>query len=293
MMRSVVQGVVASTLFLAGAARAEIAPECADTAIAANYDERVQQDFQQNHFALSASFSPIHAAIPHAGGRGAITLDVNVIPPLSCSQRFVLEGTKTEDTNKSPVLPRITGSYSFPTIAERLVVYSSFGFLPPVPVGGTRNLVVSGELGFGVMAHEYLDVGARFHTTLQRTYGDVATAFSPEEPDVEDVFVGSTWGFDVLLSVPIEVGPEDAGHVLSPFVSVGYLNASTYFFVGDSAYVANNYHPYSGAAVSAGLDALVLDHLRLGAELYGAPGGYSLPDPPSLPWKKAPGTGTS
>lgn len=269
------RAIVAAMLLVPGLAQAEVDPKCEGLPKPADYDEQVQQDYQQNYFALAASYSPKHGPVPHEGGHGAIVVGLNVMPPLGCAKRFVLEWTKTEDTNKSPILPRIGLSYAAPTIADRLTIYGSFMFLPPVPINGTRSLVLSGELGFGIEVVELFDVGARFHTTLQRTYGDVATAFDPEnEPVVEDVFVGSTWGIDVLLGVPVEVQEQQ----ITPYVAVGYQDASTYFFVGDSRFVANNYHPYSGAALSVGLDGLFAKRFRLGAEFHAAPGGYSLPD---------------
>ena len=257
-------------------ALAEIDPACAGLTIPDDYNEQVQQDFQANYFALASSFSPIHAAVPHEPGRGSIGVDVRVMPPLSCSQRYVLNWTKTEDTNKSPVLPQISASYAFPAIKDIVVPYAGVAFLPPVPVNGTRNFVLSAELGVGVKAHQFVDVGVRFHMALQRTYGDVATAFDPaNEPVIEDVYSGSTWGVDAVLGFPVDVGE----HKLSPFVAGGYLDASTYFFVGDTSHVSNNLHPYSGSAFSVGLDTLLKNRLRLSGEFYLAPGGYSLPDP--------------
>lgn len=264
------------SLLLAPLAHAEIDPACADIPKPDDYDEQVQGDFQANYFALSTSFSPIHAAIPHQGGHGSLGVDAKIIPPLSCERRYVLDWTKTEDSNKSPLIPQIVASYSFPALfKDRLVLYGSVGLFPSIPFNGTRNLVLSGEGGFGVHAHTFVDLGARYHTTMIRTYGDIATAFDPEtEPVIEDVFVASTWGIDGLLSFPVQVKK----HTLSPFVAAGYLNASTFVLVGDSRYVANNLHPYSGAALSAGLDMLLAARLRLAGELYAAPGGYSLPD---------------
>lgn len=261
---------------LPSVALAEVAPECQGLPKPTDYDEQVQQDFQQNYFALSQTFSTLHGAVPHAPGRGSIGIDASILPPLACAQRFVLEWTKTEEVNKSPILPKIVGSYSFPAAWKIVVPYASVAFFPSIPFNGTRNLLISGELGVGVMAHPFFDVGARFHISMLRTYGDVATAFDPAtEPAVEDVFVGSTWGVDAVASVPIEYGKQ----VFTPFVAGGYLDASTYFFVGDDNFVGNNLHPYSGFAFSVGLDMLLQNRLRLGGEFYGAPGGYSLPDP--------------
>lgn len=251
-----------------------IDPKCVGLPQPADYDEQVQADFAQNFFALSASNSPIHAAVPHAPGHGAIFVDVDILPPLSCGQRYVLNWTKTEDTNKSPILPKIGAGFSFPALGKIVVPYASVSFFPPIPFNGTRNFVLSGEFGLGVQAHKFVDVGARFHTSIIRTYGDIAGAFTAAEPVVEDVFSGTTWGFDGLISFPLHAGKQD----LSPFLSVGYINASTFFMIGDDRYVGNNLHPYSGLAFSGGLDALFAKHFRFGAEFYGAPGGYSLPD---------------
>ncbi len=263
--------VVAPTL-----AMAEIDPRCEGLARPADYDEQVQQDFQANYYALVSSFSPMHAPVPHAPGRGSLGVDVSILPPLSCAKQYVLNWTKTEDTNKSPVLPRLTASYAFPAIKEIVVPYAAVGFLPPMPINGTRNLVVSGEFGLGFKIHPLFEAGLRGHTTMQRTYGDIATAFDPEnEPAVEDAYISSTWGIDAMVGVPLSIGKQQ----LTPYAAVGYLDASTFFFVGDSNFAANNLHPYSGMAFSVGLDLLAANRFRLGGEFYGAPGGYSLPDP--------------
>ena len=59
--------------------------------------------------------------------------------------------------------------------------------------------------------------------------------------------------------------------------AVGFTDASTTFYVGDDGYISNNLHPYAGPVFSAGADAK-FGILRVGGELYGAPGGSSLPD---------------
>jgi hypothetical protein len=267
--------VVVAGLGLTTAAWAEVDPECEGLDIPADYDEQVQQDFQANYFALTSSFSPIHAAIPHEPGRGAIGIDAAIMPPLGCEKRYVLNWTKTEDTNKSPLLPRVFANFAFPAIKDIVVPYAGVAFLPSIPVNGTRNFVVSGEIGLGIKAHTFVEVGARFHVSLQRTYGDVATAFDPEnDPVVEDVYMASTWGVDALVSFPIEVKKQR----ISPYLAAGYLDASTYFFVGDTSHAGNNYHPYAGSALAVGLDGLFVNRLRLGGEFYAAPGGYSSPD---------------
>jgi hypothetical protein len=292
--------VTVSALLYAAPALAEIDPKCEGIPKPDDYDEQVQGDFQANYFALASSQSPLHAAIPHEPGHGSIGVDAKIVPPLACEQRFVLGWTKTEQTNKSPLIPQIAASFAFPAIKDIAVPYAGFSILPAIPLSDpdnakgsgdlpvcdgtlpltecrrrTRNLVMSGELGIGFRIHPKFEAGVRAHATMMRTFGDIATAFDPaEEPSVEDIFQASTWGFDAIVSVPIEVGQQK----LSPYVAAGYLDASTQFLIGDDIYYAGNLHPYSGAALSVGVDALLAKHLRLAAEFYAAPGGYSTPD---------------
>ncbi len=284
--------------FLGSSAFAGIDPACLGVAQPADYDEQTQGDFQANYFALASSFSALHAPIPHEPGHGAIGIDARVMPPLSCERRFVLNWTKTEQTNKSPLIPTIRASFAFPAIAKIVVPYAGVGILPPVPLPdpenpkgalpacdgktpltqckrSSRNLVLGGEVGVGVHAHAHVDVGVRAHATTMRTYGDIATAFDEAaEPSIEDIYNASTWGIGAQIGSPWEI----AGQKLTPYVGVGYLDASTFFFVGDDNYPAINLHPYAGPEVSVGLDGLFVNHLRLAGEFYAAPGGSSLPD---------------
>src|SRR5262245_49294840 len=102
-------------------AHAQIDPRCLDFVPPEDWtpaDDVAQQDFLMNYFALSTTFSPVHAPVPHEGGHGAIGMDVAIIPPLGCAHRFVLNFIKTESTNKSPVIPKLRASYAFPTVGK-------------------------------------------------------------------------------------------------------------------------------------------------------------------------------
>jgi hypothetical protein len=92
-----------------------------------------------------------------------------------------------------------------------------------------------------------------------------------DHPAVDDFYVASTFGLDV--SAGAKVGPA------VPYLSVGVTDVSSFFLVGDDNYASSNYHPYFGPVFSIGADALINDLIRAGAEIYGAPGGHSLPDP--------------
>lgn len=250
-------------------ASAYVDPRCEGVAIADDYDEQSQQDFLANYVALSTTLSPQHAPIPHEPGHGAIGVDLAVIPPLGCKRRLVLGGTKTEDTNKTPVAPRIRASFAFPAIGK-VQPWAGVAYIPPVPLLGTRNVIVSGEAGFGVQLSDKAQIGGRYHFSLGRTIGEIATPFDIEDPSFEDLYLASSFGVDAMFGY--ELGP------VTPYVAAGITDVSTFFYIGDTSVVANNLHPYLGPVFSAGVDGLVKERIRFGAELYGAPGGVSRPD---------------
>ena len=140
----------------------------------AGYSEVQQNNFLLNFYSLATTFSALHAPIPRAryrfvGFRGVWNAQ------LKCEQRLVLSYTKTEDTNKTPILPRPRGSFAFPSIdlsnGKSIVPYAGFGYVPPVPIGGTRNVMISMEAGAGYadLAEGKWQTGIRYHATLMRT----------------------------------------------------------------------------------------------------------------------------
>ncbi len=261
-------------LFLPSLATAQIAPECADFANdqPADYDEQVQQDFLANYVALSMTYSPAHAPIPHEPGHGAVGVGLQVIPPLGCGKRFVLDWTKTEDTNKTPVAPVPRVTFAFPTLGP-VHLYGGVGYLPPVTILGTRNVIFQAEFGGAVALgeEEQIQVGARIHSSSIRTIADVATAFVETDPAVLDLYLGSSVGAGLMGGYALkELG-------ITPYASVGFTDISTFFFIGDDGLIANNLHPYAGLDFSLGVDGLTMERLRWAFELYGAPGGVSVP----------------
>ena len=85
-------------------------------------------------------------------------------------------------------------------------------------------------------------------------------------------------GFDVVI-----------GAVMAPFngksqpvdllASLADDSPSLGWIQGDDGVVTSNLHPYAGLAVSLGVEGRVGSGLYWSAELYGAPGGHSTPDP--------------
>lgn len=259
-------------LVFASSAWAQVDANCASLAQPADYEEQVQQDFLQNYTALGFTLSPLHGPVPHEAGRGSIGLDLAVLPPLGCKRRFVLDWTKTEETNKLPVIPKPRLTFAFPALGP-VRLYAGMAYLPPVTVDNNRVTLISGEFGAGFLlgSAEKFQLGTRFHATSAKAIADIATAFRPSDPAVLDYYQANSFGLDA--SVGYDLG------TVTPWASVGVTDLSTIFVVGDDAVIANNLHPYAGPVASVGVDGLVKERFRWGAELYAAPGGNSRPDP--------------
>src|SRR5690606_8382527 len=133
--------------------------------------------------------------------------------------------------------------------------YASVAYVPPVKVFGTTNVIFSGELGVGVPVGESLQLGGRFHATSHRTIGEIATPFIEGDPAIDDMLVASSLGVDVMAGWRV-------GTVV-PYAAIGLTDVSTVFYVGDDGVVTNNLHPYLGPVFSLGVDALLVERLRL------------------------------
>lgn len=253
-----------SLLFVAPAA-AYVDPACEEEAAKGppeGYSEQAQQDFLLNYFALATTLSPVHSAVPHAAGRGSLGLDMLVLPPLSCKRRLVLSYTKTEDTNKVPVAPRPRAIFSFPKVGP-VVMYAGAAYVPPVPLFGTRNVISSGELGFGLPKAGGFEWGGRAHATMMKTVGEIATPFNIEDEPELDLFQASTFGADLIAGWNTPS--------VNPYLSLGVTDVSTFFYIGDDGIVSNNLSPYFGLVASLGAQGKVGEHFQWGGELYTAP----------------------
>jgi hypothetical protein len=214
--------VVSLALFFSPAALASVDAKCEGLVKPADYDEQAQQDFLSNYVALATTFSALHGPIPDEPGHGSLGLELSIIPPLGCDRRMVLNFTKTEDTNKTPVVPRPRVTFTFPAVGP-VHLYAGLAYVPPVPILGTRNVIVSTEFGFGLPLESF-QVGLRFHGTLQKTIGDVATAFDEADPAFDDLYLASTLGLEAM-----------AGYALggwTPYMALGFTDVSTFFFIG-------------------------------------------------------------
>jgi hypothetical protein len=254
--------------WLAVSALAQVDPACADVAAgeppAWYVDDQHQQDFLLNYFALATTLSPLHAPIPDAPGHGSVSLELSAIPPLSCDRRLVLDRSKTEETNKAPLLPRPRGTFTFPAIG-RFALYGGIAYVPPVTVFGTRNVIASGEAGIGYESESGLQLSARYHYTLMKTVAEIAGPFVEGDTVYLDFFSGSTFGLDLMGGWRIQQ--------FLPYLALGVTDASTYFWIGDDGVVSNNATPYLGPAASLGAQG-THKHLVVAGELYTAPGTF-------------------
>lgn len=253
-------------LTLISLAAAYIDPDCQDEAAQAPPDwyegDEAQNNFLLNYFALATTLSPTHAPIPVQAGHGTMGLELAVIPALSCDRRLVLNRTKTEDTNKAPIAPRPRITFAFPKVGP-FVFYGGLGYIPPVTVFQTRNVIASGEAGVGVSNGDGLQGGLRYHYTMIKTVAEIATPFEEGGEAYDDVYIGSTFGVDGMIGH--RFGP------LVPYLSAGFTDVSTFFWIGDDSYYQPNTDPYFGAAISAGVQ-LQMEKFDAGAEFYTAPG---------------------
>ena len=254
--------------FFAAPAQAYIDPDCASVAEGgppSDYSDQGQQDYLLNFFALATTFSPLHGPMPHEPGHGSVGMELSLIPPLSCERRLVLNYTKTEDTNKAPILPRFRMQASFAELGK-IVPYMGLGYVPPVTVFGTRNVILSGEAGFGANLGGGWSLGGRGHATVMKTVAEIATPFVEGDPAVNDFYMGSTFGLDALAGKDIDG--------IKPYVALGFTDVSTFFYIGDDAVVSNNGTPYAGLATSVGIEVKKIKHLDLALEYYGAPKNF-------------------
>jgi len=252
--------ITALLLSLAPEAHAYVDPKCEGET--QKFDDLGQQNFMLNYFSLATSYSPIHSPVPLKPGHGSVSVEMSIIPPLSCAQRLVLDSSKTEDTNKAPILPRPRVLFAFPKQGN-VVPYAGFGIIPPITVFGVRNLLLSTEMGVGLRAGEW-EYGGRVHASMIKTVGEIATPFVEGDPAYDDLYVGSTVGLDLMLGYKFE-------NSITPYLALGLTDVSTFFYITDDGYVGNNFDPFFGPTMSLGLDGDV-GNWNFGGEFYTAPG---------------------
>ena len=255
-------------LLLASPGFAQIAPECEGVAVPADYEESKQQAFMQNYFAASFLMTPMGPILPYEPGRAGIGLELGAIPPLSCEQRLVLGGTKTEDTNGVPVHPRPRLMMSLPDIGP-VSSFAGLTVMPPIRSPFGTMLQAGAEAGVGWRSSFGLSLGLRAHLNFGRMRAEIATPFAEGDPAVDDLFFSSTLGGDLGAAYQL---PWQGWQWLRPYLSVGIADVSTLFIIGDDAVlVENTDHPWWGPTFAAGTQTRFLDgHLEWVVEVSSA-----------------------
>lgn len=102
-------------------------------------------------------------------GAVELALEGGWVPQLSDDERRLgFNGTKLEDTNKTPVFGRVRATV---WIANGLSL--SAGVVPPLEVGGARPLLVSFGAGLPLLERRSVRIGARAFGQVGRVEGDI------------------------------------------------------------------------------------------------------------------------
>ena len=183
---------------------------------------------------LGMVLSPLGVATTLKPMQFNVSLELNQIKYLSCQEQAVLDGTKTEDTNKTPLLPRPRLTLALP------FSWISVVGLPPAKLFGVKTGVVGGDIGARVPYGDGNGTAAlRGHVVAGQIVGDIAHPYGalPGDPGYEDLAIDDeyqffTAGVDVSTSWKVPV----AGQTLTPYLGAGWIKANSIFFIGEDSY---------------------------------------------------------
>lgn len=225
-------------------------------------DDPHQQAWALNRFAASTSISPMGAGIPRDERRLELSVELDVVPPVGCERRFYSDRTATLDMNHSLVLPRLRADFaSNPT--GKLVVYGAVAWTPPLDVDSARTTSVGGHVGAGFAPTETTLLSARLHFTQSHSTVHFYPPADIANPLIRDYLAGSALGADVVAGAKLGA--------VTPYLSAGWLDTSTFAWVGENSDVMNNYAPYSGLALAVGTE-IEAGPFASAVEFYAVPG---------------------
>jgi hypothetical protein len=213
-------------------------------------------------FAFALDSSPLHAPLAYTPQRLNTSVGVKYVPQLSCLERTVFDGTKTEHTNKTSVLPQIQVGYGLP-----LGFYVGATGLPPVKMFGVQTLVLGAEAGYGRRLGEKVEVGGRAHVTHARVNGDLAGPSSGLPQDaVDDSYRASIFGVEGSVGYGFDLDTVR----LVPYLGAGFTGILAYMTIGEDRYEVDQSGGYYGANFEAGAHARV-ERWDMAAEVFMAP----------------------
>lgn len=263
-------------LLVSNAAQAQLTPECqgkVDSNLVKH--DNSGRAFLANYSAASLIMTPLGPMLPNEKSRASVGVEVGYIPPLSCQQRTVwyADKDKTENTNVTPVMPRIRLGAQLPS-AGPISFAVGLSFVPPIPLPIGNVLNVGGDFSAGWRSSFGLSLALRGHMSATQATLDVIPPVDPADPAVLDQFHAASFGGDVGVSYQL---PWEAVSWLTPFASGGYSAVRSLTYIGDDA--AGERYPdldWSGALVAGGLQALLFDkHLEIGLEVSSAIGVFT------------------
>lgn len=240
-----------------------------------------------SYYATVMQFTAVGLA--DKSGRLEVGIAGSFIPPLSLEDRLVgFGGTKAEDANKCPIFPRLVAARAVGNVTVEL------GYTPPVSVCNVTASIVSAAALTRFPLSPQWDGAVR----LSGVVGSLRSAITCSEAFTRDpldqtCYNGTPSDDKVApLSVALDFvaahqgGP---GARLEPYVALGFRYERVDFDVNYTRTVvqgaADPQHVYpalddhertratlSGVQMAAGASWAAADHLRLGGEVYYAPG---------------------
>lgn len=248
---------------------------CASQAVAQRRPASEPEGNVMAYYAAVMTFSPVGLTAP--GGRWELGGALSFIPSLPDEDRAVgFGGTKYENTNMCPVFPRLTAARRFGAIGVEA------GWTPPLEVCGVKANIVAGAIGWrsrdagwGMLLRGSVLAGS---LEAAITCGEDAVA----NPADQTCFGGSVSEDKVSpLSLGIEAGvARGAGaRAIEPYLLAGVSRHRVDFDVNyerttDPVIID---HERFGTTrtrvhVAAGAAWQAASALRLGGEIYAAPG---------------------
>lgn len=229
---------------------AQIAPECAGVEKPADYHEGKQRAYLQNYFIAALMPLPFVSSHSSSAKKSTVGVDVSLVGRLSCQERLVLGGTKTENTSQAPIFPRL---FAKGTLLSKDPLSLEIGatFLPPLPIPGLSIWHASSQATLSYEPITNVGLHLRGFISLLYLRSEIASPFDKNDPVKDDWFSFASIGGDLTASFGM---PFSARHAIYPFISFGIIKGASIFAIGDdSKAVPNEDYPLLGGTNFVGL----------------------------------------